>query len=109
MAQAMHSENCIGSTSSAWEPMPPMTSRRDGAVAAAMKGRVFVCGGFDGEHSLSSRSAERFEPSTRSWRALRPMIARRAGAAAGVVAEKLYVCGGYDGAQNLAECERFDP
>lgn len=92
-----------------WETMPPMIARRDGAAAAAMRGRLYVCGGFDGEQSLSSRSAERFDPGTESWRALRDMISRRAGAAAAVVAGQLYVCGGYDGAQHLSECERLDP
>lgn len=92
-----------------WETMPPMLTRRDGAIAAGIRGRLFVCGGFDGEHSLSLRSAERFDPTVGSWRVLRDMISRRAGAASAVVAGKLYVCGGYDGAQNLAECERLDP
>jgi len=93
----------------AWEQMPSMTCRRDGATAAASCGRLFVCGGFDGAQSLSLRSLERFEPVSRTWRELRPMLARRAGAAAAVVGGKVYVFGGYDGAQNLAECERFDP
>mmetsp|Transcript_45140 Transcript_45140/g.81524 ORF Transcript_45140/g.81524 Transcript_45140/m.81524 type:complete len:429 (-) Transcript_45140:102-1388(-) len=92
-----------------WESLPNMSARRDGAVGAVLRGKIYVCGGFDGQQSLSLRSTERFDPATNSWRCLPPMLSRRAGAAAAVVAGQLYVCGGYDGAQNLAECERLDP
>jgi len=92
-----------------WMPLPGMSMRRDGAVGAVMRDRIYVCGGFDGEQSLSLRSTERFDPATGVWKLNSPMLARRAGAAAAIVAGQLYVCGGYDGAQNLIECERLDP
>merc|ERR1719181_936611 len=84
-------------------------ARRDGAVGAGLRGKIYVCGGFDGAQSLSLRSTERFDPATGTWRSLPPMLTRRAGAVGAVVAGKLYVMGGYDGAQNLMECERLDP
>lgn len=92
-----------------WQELPPMLWRRDGPAAASLIGRIWVCGGFDGQQSLSLSSIECFDPHRGNWRKIRSMLSRRAGAASAVVSGQLYICGGYDGAQNLSDCERLDP
>eukprot|EP00435_Cladocopium_sp_Y103_P016191 s1218_g4.t1 len=42
---------------------------------------IWVCGGFDGQQSLSLSSIECFDPHRGIWRRLRSMLSRRAGAA----------------------------
>lgn len=105
----LNGETQLTALGGVWETMPAMIERRDGASAAALRGRLVVCGGFDGQDTLSTSSTERFDPPSRIWRKMLPMLSRRACAATAVVGGKLYVFGGYDGAQCLRSCERLDP
>jgi len=70
-------------------------------------GRLYVCGGTDGQERLSS--AERFNLSNGTWEVLPPMIHRRYGITASVLHGRLYVCGGFNGQEALSSAERFDP
>merc|ERR1712100_315392 len=79
--------------------------RRD-AGCAAIAGRLYVCGGFDGQDRLSS--LERFDPMRECWESLPDMSTRRTGAATVALKDKVYVCGGFDGVQRLNTAERFN-
>jgi len=70
-------------------------------------GKLYVCGGHDGTHVLSS--AECFNPASSSWEPLPPLRQQRYAAAAAALHGQLYVCGGHDGMQHLGNAERFDP
>ena len=48
---------------SIWLPLPPLSSQRAGASAAACGGRLYVCGGAFGAPMLNS--VERFDPKAR--------------------------------------------
>lgn len=37
-----------------WEEIPPMARQRSDAAACATNGKVYVCGGFNGQEVLSS-------------------------------------------------------
>jgi len=52
-----------------------MAERRSAAAAAVVAGKLYVCGGFDGDVRL--RSAERFDPDGGAWEPLPPMAERR--------------------------------
>lgn len=94
-------------TTRTWEVLAPMSTWREGHVAAVIAGKLYVCGGYDGWQQLSS--LERFDPMTGTWETLPPMGTRRAGPAAAVMHGQLCVCGGSDGIQCLKSVERFDP
>lgn len=92
-----------------WEALPPMIEPRCDATAQFIAGHVYVCGGCNGQSSVSSvlSSVERFDPFLSIWEAAPEMLFARRGAAAGAIAAKMYVCGGYnttDGALDFAEC-----
>ena len=48
-----------------WSTMPPMTTPRSGHAMAALGGKIFAIGGYDGEDRLSS--VEFFSPWTGKW------------------------------------------
>lgn len=90
-----------------WQPLPAMTQRRDGAVAAALAGLIYVCGGFNGQQSLCS--AESFDPIRRTWEPLPSMTQQRMFAACVVVTGHMFVFGGLDKQHRLTSAEVFDP
>jgi len=108
---ASHSAERLHPVTGAWEPLPRMLQRRAGAAAAAVAGRVYVCGGSDGAVEL--RTAERFDPLGAAWEPIAHMSQRRDCAAAANVNNRLYVCGGSRSGlraamiEDAAEC--FDP
>jgi N-acetylneuraminic acid mutarotase len=90
-----------------WETIEPMSEVRCAAATVVLGGKLYVCGGFDGQARL--RSAERFDPLTGKWQPLPPMVRARDEAAAVVIAGELYVLGGFDGSHVLNSVERFSP
>lgn len=57
-----------------------MLTRRAGAAAAVVVGRLYLCGGYDGAQNLAE--CERFDPHSRTWELL-PALSCRRGYAAG--------------------------
>jgi len=84
-----------------------MMQPRSVTAAASVDGRLYVCGGHNGQQELSS--AERYDPGAGAWEAMLPLSQRRSGAAVAVAAGRLYVCGGYDGWEVLSSVERLGP
>ena len=84
-----------------WEVLPPMNSDRYFSAAAALGGRLYICGGADADgYALSS--AERFDPELNQWEALALMGSAQRSSVRAAVGGRLYMCGGLQ-----VEC--FDP
>ena len=84
-----------------------MSTARYALAAAAVDGKLYVMGGYDGQNRLSS--VERYDPAKNAWEAVAPMSTARSGLAAAAVDGKLYVMGGHDGQNGLSSVERYDP
>ena len=80
-----------------------------GASAAALAGRVYVFGGFDGQTAV--RRASLYEPSRNEWSSLPEMPRAAWHACAAEVGGKLYVMGGRESAEGppVATVQVFDP
>jgi len=111
--EVLDSAECFSLATQTWEALPSMLERRSDASAHVIAGRVYVCGGCNGEASQNSamnsvlNTVERFDPSLGAWELMPPMLFARKCAAAGVIEGKLYVCGGYDATEqalDLSEC-----
>mmetsp|Transcript_60231 Transcript_60231/g.107345 ORF Transcript_60231/g.107345 Transcript_60231/m.107345 type:complete len:457 (+) Transcript_60231:48-1418(+) len=91
-----------------WQEVAPMSERRNGAAAAALSGKLYVCGGAASIGGASS-SVERFDPEVGSWETAQPMSGGRCHAAAVAVSGRLYVFGGYSDGQRTCSADRFNP
>lgn len=89
-----------------WEMIRPMGCPRWSSVVGVMAGRLYVCGGGDGESVLCS--AERYDPSTNSWEEL-PLMSSARWDATALVADCLYLLGGSDESGPSSTVERFEP
>lgn len=89
----------------------PLPTARGGAVACAVKGIIYVFGGYDGEKYLDT--AEAYNPANDSWRRVTPMPTPRAFAGCVVVNDFIYVIGGRNkglfGERSVGVMEMFDP
>jgi N-acetylneuraminic acid mutarotase len=96
----------------AWSPAAPMTEARSHFKASLLEdGRVLVSGG-GSWRSLSSASAEMFDPGTDSWSAAAPMAnARHAHEATVLDDGRVLVTGGYQNSSDLflRSAEIYDP
>ena len=88
---------------------------RSDAAGVALRGKIYVVGGFDGANQL--RSVERFNPRTGRWKKValatlatkrreeplqvRSMGTARSGVAAAALDGDLFVVGGWDGTRRL--------
>ena len=87
-----------------WSLLAPMAAARPGAAVAAVGGKVYAIGGFDG---LSVVKA--YNPATDSWatRSAKPTGVSDAGAA--VIDGLIYVAGGNNGTTQVAALEAYNP
>eukprot|EP00929_Paragymnodinium_shiwhaense_P119037 TRINITY_DN90923_c0_g1_i1.p1 TRINITY_DN90923_c0_g1~~TRINITY_DN90923_c0_g1_i1.p1 ORF type:complete len:471 (-),score=97.60 TRINITY_DN90923_c0_g1_i1:428-1840(-) len=97
-----------------WEAVTPMRQRREGSSAGVLEGKLYVCGGFNGEATMQSVEClnllEMISKKDIQWQSVAPMLACREGACNGVVSGRLYVCGGSNGrGQHFCSSERYDP
>merc|ERR1712232_250823 len=79
------------------EPLPPMSTPRCYASAAAMRGCLYVCGGVaDAVFTQILGSAECVDTVSGfgAWETLPPLVTPRSHAALGVIGGRLYACGG---------------
>jgi DNA-binding CsgD family transcriptional regulator len=80
-----------------WRQIAALSSPRGFADAAELGDRIYLVGGYDGEHELAT--CESFDPASAllggdPWRALAPMPDGRAGHAVAAALQHLYVLGG---------------
>lgn len=90
-----------------WTSGAPLPSARQGAVAAAIGGRIYVVGGYDCRNHLNNLDI--YDPETNTWESGPPMAQARYEAACGVIGGKLYVVGGMADYRSLSSLEIFDP
>ena len=85
-----------------------MVEKRSDAGVAALNGKIYVVGGFNGFKQF--RSVEIFNPQTGTWQDGKKMKRRRSGVKVAVKDDKLYVVGGWSGGAGRLTCgEVFDP
>lgn len=84
-----------------------MNSSRSDASAASLNGKLYICGGFNGQECVNT--AECYDPANDIWTLLAPMSSRRSGVGVVSLGRFLYVVGGYNGTERLNTCERYDP
>ncbi len=78
-----------------WRTLAPMPTPRSEVAVAALDGRIYVIGGFEGDGSPSD-AVEVYDPVTDSWTQAPPLPEPRHHAAATASFDgKLYVVGGY--------------
>ena len=59
----------------AWTPLAPMSTARSLFAMAAVQGKLYAVGGYDGTSTLAS--AEAFDPQQNRWEAVAPMATGR--------------------------------
>ncbi|CAD6996490.1 unnamed protein product [Ceratitis capitata] len=87
--------------------MHSMLNRRCRLGVAALNGKLYACGGYDGTSFL--RSVEVYDPITDTWSLVTPMNCKRSRVALAANMGKLWAIGGYDGETNLSTVEVYDP
>lgn len=86
-----------------------MRSRRSSVGVAALGGRLYAVGGYDGAARQCLQSVERYDPAADAWEPVADMSVRRSGAGVGVVGGALYAVGGHDGPAVRRSAERWRP
>jgi N-acetylneuraminic acid mutarotase len=92
-----------------WSAIADMSTARNSMGAAALDGKVYVMGGFDGSSVL--KSAEVFDPATGRWSVIADMSTARHWPAAAALNGKVYAVGGDNAVDPAAfkSGEAFDP
>lgn len=90
-----------------WFLMPPMLTRRCRLGVAVLRGKIYVCGGYDGATFL--QTAEAYDPVRQKWQFVAPMNVTRSRVALVANCGRLFAVGGYDGVSNLSSVEVYDP
>ena len=91
---------------SQWSMVAPMLTKRCRLGVAALNGKLYAAGGYDGNVFL--KSVEQYDPTNNKWSYVPPMNVKRSRVALVANCGKLYAIGGYDGASNLNSVEVFD-
>ena len=87
-----------------------MTEARHSAAAVSLNGKIFICGGCDGQNVLSS--CEVYDTQLNRWQHIAPMKSSRMRHSAVVHAGKVYVFGGVNvdiGSPALKSVECYSP
>lgn len=92
--------------------VPGQSTARAGLSAVAVNGRIYVCGGHDGESPV--KALQCLEPgaeldSPGSWRQMPPMLARRSYLQAVNLDSRVFAIGGSADGRTLNTIEVFDP
>ncbi|MCX8103759.1 MAG: galactose oxidase [Candidatus Bipolaricaulota bacterium] len=82
--------------SGTWESRAPLTVPRGEVAVAALLGKIYVVGGFDGDRRTSS-VVEAYDPTTDQWTRIAPLPRGLNHPMAAGANGKLYVIGGYLG------------
>ncbi len=90
-----------------WHRVAPLRQKRSVCGAAALGGKMYVVGGYNGERAVET--VEEFDPASNQWRTVAPIAQRRCSCGCAVLGGQLYVVGGVCGPLALNEVERYDP
>ncbi|XP_045500577.1 ring canal kelch homolog isoform X2 [Colias croceus] len=89
-----------------WRAAAELPSRRCRAGLAAVGGRLYAVGGFNG--TLRVRSVDVYDVAADAWSAGPPLAARRSTLGVAVIGHVIYAVGGFDGATGLSSAEALD-
>ncbi|MGH7801012.1 MAG: Kelch repeat-containing protein [Thermodesulfobacteriota bacterium] len=96
-----------------WTTKAPMPTPREGAMAAALNGKLYVVGGLIHYCFVSdgvwTGTLEVYDPATDTWTTKAPMPTARGFFGVGVMNGKLYAIGGFNSSGFLATVEVYDP
>ena len=98
---------CYNNITATWSETTPMLTKRCRLGAAALNGKIYIAGGYDGNVFL--KTVDCFDPVTNKWSKVADMNMKRSRVALVANCGKLYAIGGYDGSTNLSSVEMFDP
>ena len=79
-----------------WVVKAPAPTKRTEVAAAAVKGRIYVVGGFQQGLSFITPAVEEYDPKADTWRARAPLPGGLHHAGIGVVNDRIYVIGGFE-------------
>ncbi|MCS6862214.1 MAG: hypothetical protein NZT92_18065, partial [Abditibacteriales bacterium] len=91
-----------------WRQLRPMSMPRVGPAVAALRGKIYVFGGFNRNTWSANSSVEIYDIATNTWSAGAPMPTPRSWMRAVVLNDKIYVLGGV-GYGYLGDVEVYDP
>ncbi len=80
----------------AWTVKAPAPTKRTEVAAAAVKGKIYVVGGFQQSLSFITPAVEEYDPKTDTWRERAPLPGGLHHAGIGVVNDRIYVIGGFE-------------
>jgi len=90
-----------------WEARASLPVALSAYALAALEGKLYLFGGWDGSAYLDS--VYEYDPAQDVWTAKTTMPTARGFAGAAVADGKIYVIGGYDGQEDLAANEEYVP
>ncbi len=90
-----------------WETLKSLPAPRSGYALAALEGKLYLFGGWDG--TTYRNEVYEYDPDGDTWRDLPAMPTARAFAEAGVVEGNIYVIGGENSGGPLANNEVYTP
>lgn len=90
-----------------WEQGAPLPAALYGYALAALEGRLYLFGGWDGSRALAT--VYRYDPAQDQWQARSDLPAARAYAAAAVTGGKILLAGGWDGRAVLSAVDWYYP
>mmetsp|Transcript_65419 Transcript_65419/g.142630 ORF Transcript_65419/g.142630 Transcript_65419/m.142630 type:complete len:359 (-) Transcript_65419:12-1088(-) len=103
----LRSAECFDPTVGAWEDLPPMFSERFNHGAAALYGKLYVCGGRWRHGAVNA--VEVFNPVEGSWTKMPPMLGRPGRQCAASLRGRLYSLNNAVSEDGAVPLERFDP
>src|ERR671915_52539 len=100
--------NNINISQSSWTTGAPLPTPRSEIAGAALNGKIYIIGGFDGTGQATT-SVEVYDPIADEWTELQPMPSKRGGLASTSVNGTIYAFGGEEPGRTFNNNERFDP
>src|SRR5437773_9102807 len=79
-----------------WIAKAPALLNRTEVAVAAVRGKIYVVGGFQQGLSFITPAVEEYDPATDTWRQRAPLPTALHHAGIGVVNDRLYVIGGFE-------------
>jgi N-acetylneuraminic acid mutarotase len=107
MDQAIAAVEVYDPQADAWSEVSPLPGPLFAYAIAAVEGKLYLFGGWDGTRYLDAVFI--YDPATDTWTTGTPMGEARGFRAAAVAAGRVYVVGGYDGQNESLLCEVYDP
>ncbi|KAJ4461680.1 putative influenza virus NS1A-binding protein [Paratrimastix pyriformis] len=98
---------CLDMATGRWAELPPLPHPTYGAAAAAVRGRLYLAGGYDGVSPVGH--CLMLDPPSGRWTPVSALRQPRYHLAVAACEGTLYALGGYDGKVALSVVERWDP